>query len=116
MENLTFESLPGAVSKLLEDVAHLKSLLTSQASKPAETDRWFDLDELCAYLPGNPARATIYGKVHTREIPHKKVGKRLAFLKSEIDQWLKNQGRKTAAEIEAEASQYLAKKKGGYHA
>src|SRR5688572_10897820 len=100
MENLTFENLPVAVSKLLEKVTHLESLLTNQASQTAPaTDRWFSLDELCAYLPGKPAKATIYGKVHSREIPHKKVGKRLAFLKSEIDNWLKGQGRKTSSEI-----------------
>jgi len=81
---------------------------TNTQSKP-EADRWFDLDQLCEYLPGKPAKATIYAKIHHRTIPHKKVGKRLAFLKSEIDAWLKSHDRKTTQEIEAEVDNQLSK-------
>jgi hypothetical protein len=35
------------------------------------------------------------------------------FLKSEIDSWLKEGRRKTAAEIQAEAEQFVFDKKGG---
>lgn len=72
-------------------------------------DSWLSLDDLCSYLPGNPAKATIYAKVHNRQIPHKKMGGRLAFLKSEIDAWLKSKGRKTIQEIEAEVDNQLSK-------
>jgi len=82
----------------------------SNTQSKNETDQWFSLDELCEYLPGNPAKATLYGKVHRREMPHKKVGKRLMFLKSEIDDWLKSHGRKTVSEIEAEADKNLNNK------
>lgn len=109
---ITHDNLPLAVSMLLGKLTRLERLLEQPATPAPETDRWFTIDELCDYLPGKPARATIYGKVHSREIPHKKVGKRLAFLKSEIDLWLKAQGRKTVSEIGAEAEQYLGKKKG----
>lgn len=103
----TEEELSAIVSRTIEKYVSIV--------KPTEqpTDRWFSIDELCEYLPGKPAKATIYGKVHLREIPHKKFGKRLAFLKSEIDSWLNSKGRKTASEIEAEAGKYLGKRKGG---
>lgn len=35
------------------------------------------------------------------------------FLKSEIDNWLKEGRRKTAAEIQAEAEQFVNNRKGG---
>jgi predicted DNA-binding transcriptional regulator AlpA len=73
-------------------------------------DRWYDIDELIDYLPGNPAKATIYGYVSRTEIPYHKTGKRLSFLKSEIDNWLKSKRRKTSAEIAEEALQYTRKK------
>jgi hypothetical protein len=37
-------------------------------------------------------------------------GKKLMFLKSEIDEWLKSGKRKTAAELKAEAAEFVAKK------
>lgn len=113
-QQITFETLPAAVAELLHKVSRIERQLSVTATNTEQpTDRWFSIDELCEYLPGKPAKATIYGKVHLREIPHKKFGKRLAFLKSEIDQYLNSKGRKTVSEIEAEATKYLGKRKGG---
>lgn len=109
---LTLEQLPAAFSEFLyrfDTFVKQHSVTSTQSAQPA--DRWMSLDELCDYLPGKPAKATIYGKVHLREIPHKKMGKRLAFLKSDIDTWLNSKGRKTIAETETAASEYLGKKK-----
>ena len=74
-------------------------------------DRWLDIDELIEYLPGKPAKATLYGYVSKGEIPSHKSGKRLVFLKSEIDKWLKSKRRKTAEEIKEEAEKYLLGKR-----
>ena len=41
-----------------------------------------------------------------------KKGKKLQFLKSEIDEWMKSDKRKTAAEIHAEAIAYVNRKAG----
>ena len=75
-----------------------------------ETTLWFDLNELCNYLPDKPAKPTVYGWVHTGLIPCHKGAKKLRFLKAEIDQWLKSGKQKTVFEIEAEANNYLRKK------
>lgn len=48
-------------------------------------DGFFDVDGLSAFLKVSPW--TIYDWVHHRKIPHRKHGRRLAFLKSEILQW-----------------------------
>jgi excisionase family DNA binding protein len=113
LQQLTFEQLPAAISELLYKITNIERQLSAAPTQAAQpTDRWLSLDELCEYLPGKPAKATIYGKVHDREIPHKKMGKRLAFLKSDIDTWLNGKGRKTIAETEEDAVNYLVKKKG----
>jgi|SRR5665647_265753 len=82
---------------------------STKAEQPTKTDCWFDLNELCSYLPDKPAKPTVYGWVHTGLIPCHKGAKKLRFLKSEIDQWLKSGKQKTVSEIEAEAISYLSK-------
>lgn len=113
-EQLTFEQLPQAVSMLLSEVKEVKLLLqTSQSSTVEPSDRWLNLEELCQYLPDRPAKQTVYGWIGQHAIPYHKKGKKLQFLKSEIDTWLKTDKHKTAAELHAEALQFVNSKKGG---
>lgn len=112
MDEITFDSLPQSVGQLLEDVREIKKMLkdSSKAQEP-EPERWFNIEELCSYLPDRPVRATIYEKVQSRKIPFRKAGKRLIFLKSEIDVWLKQGKQKTASEISLDAEKYINGKK-----
>lgn len=114
--DLSFEVLPKAVvTQLCEDIAAIKRHLFEKSSiSQSETDQWFDLEELRNYLPDKPAKATVYGWVHAHLIPCHKGQKKLRFLKSEIDNWLKEGRKKTTSEIEAETDVFLSsKKKGG---
>ena len=118
MQNLSFDSLPATVSLIYEKVKNIEQLLL----KPLEdlnsrdsTDHWLSVDELVAYLPGQPAKSTIYGMVHRREIPHKKMGRRLIFLQSEINSYLMSLKRKTAVEIDVEAENFIQFKKKDNH-
>jgi len=52
-------------------------------------DVWFTIEDLCEYLPDKPKKTTIYQWIHYGKIPYHKKGKRIRFLKSEIDEWLK---------------------------
>lgn len=84
--------------------------LQSQSKVPASnSDQWFDLTELQNYLPDKPAKPTVYEWVGKRIIPYHRRGKKLYFLKSEIDTWLKDGKRKTAKEISDDANAYLIK-------
>jgi excisionase family DNA binding protein len=85
---------------------------TPQAEQPTEADRWFDLNELCNYHPDKPSKPTVYGWVNAGIIPVHKGGKKLRFLKSEIDNWLRQGRKKTLAETASEAEQYCKTKKG----
>jgi predicted DNA-binding transcriptional regulator AlpA len=117
MENLTqglsLETLPKAFAQLTNEVSEIKRLLLEKSNEqPTETDRWFDLNELCIYHPDKPSKATVYGWVNASVIPVHKGGKKLRFLKSEIDNWLRQGRKKTLAEIANDAEQYSKNKRG----
>lgn len=113
-DGLTLETLPKAFTHLTNEVSEIKRLLLEKNNEqPTETDRWFDLNELCNYHPDKPSKPTVYGWVNAGTIPVHKGGKKLRFLKSDIDSWLKQGRKKTLAETASEADKYI--KKGGYH-
>jgi excisionase family DNA binding protein len=57
-----------------------------------KTDRDFYMDVLMVSEYLHFAKSTIYKWVEESHIPHKKLGKRVLFIKSEIDQWVMNNG------------------------
>lgn len=114
MENLTLETLPKAFLYLTNEVSEIKRLLLENSNEKTQTDCWFDLNELCNYHPDKPSKPTVYGWVNACTIPVHKGGKKLRFLKSEIDNWLLQGKKKTLTETAAAADAYL-KKKGGYN-
>jgi excisionase family DNA binding protein len=117
MENLnsvlTLEALPKAFTHLTNEVSEIKKLLLENSNrKPNETDCWFDLTDLCNYHPDKPTKPTVYGWVNAGIIPVHKSSKKLRFLKSEIDQWLKQDKRMTFSEAANLADQYCKSRKG----
>src|SRR3954454_11460297 len=105
----THNTLPDTVDEIRNDLKEIKRLLEKNNTIEIPQNRWLSLTELCEYLPDKPARATIYGKID--EIPHYKDGKKLRFLKSEIDAWLLRGKRKTPAEIDQETNEFLSTQK-----
>ena len=85
MQAVTITQITAAELETLLENSIKKVLSTQQTEQPTETDRWFDLNELCIYHPDKPSKATVYGWVNVGTIPVHKGGKRLRFLKSEID-------------------------------
>jgi excisionase family DNA binding protein len=114
MECLTLESLPKAFTHLTNEVSEIRQMLLSLSNeKPAEPDRWLNLDELCQYHPDKPSKMTVYGWVHNGSIPVHKGGKKLRFLQSEINGWLLQGRKQTIAEVSLNADTYLLTKKQG---
>lgn len=106
---ITFEQLPDAVSQISQDLAELKKLLiTLRGNYSPQKDQWFDLDELVTYDPEKRSKDTFYGYVHFRKIPYHKSGKKLIFLKSEVDAWLASGRRKTDIERQDDAINRMA--------
>ncbi len=114
-QNLTFDQLPKAVSMLTKEVGELKHLLTKKKEQATteQPDQWLDLNELIQYDPEKRTKPTWYCKIHKNEVPHYKRDKKVYFLKSEIDEWLKEGKRKSNAELDQEAAMYLSNKKKG---
>ena len=112
-DQITFEKLPEAMEYLINKVERLETLLSATKSEVPETDKWFNLLELCSYLPDKPARQTVYGWIGQKLIPYHKKGKKLQFLKSEIDAWLIGDKHKSVAELQADAAAFVANKRGG---
>ena len=92
-------------------VKEAQTELQLPTNKQTESDRWLDLNELIAYDPEKRSKPTFYGYVHEKSVPFHKRGKKITFLKSEIDIWLKSGRKQTKSEIEAEDGQYLTNKK-----
>lgn len=112
MTEISFNDVPKTLALILNKVEQLETLLqNNQSTEPS--DRWFNLQELCEYLPDRPARQTVYGWIAQRAIPYHKTGKKLQFRKSEIDEWIQGSRRLTASEQQAEAIHYINSKKGG---
>jgi len=110
-KTISFEQLPQAVALLISEVQELKLFLKTNNSVHVEPSNiWFNVQELCEFLPDKPARQTVYGWIGQRLIPYHKKGKKLQFLKSEIDAWLLGDKRQTDTELRAEAAEFIAKK------
>lgn len=110
---IRFDDLPRAITDLTKEVGELKSLLTQKQKTDDQTDQWLDLNELIEYDPEKRTKQTWYSKLHKNEVPHYKRDKKVYFLKSEIDEWLKEGKRKSNAELEQEAEMYLSNNKKG---
>ena len=97
------EARLNTIETLLLDIKHQPE---RQIDKE-KGDVWFNIDQLCNYLPDKPKKATVYGWINAGLIPCHKGPKKLRFLKSEIDQWLATGKKKTWSEIAVEADNYL---------
>ena len=112
-KNITFEDLPKAMSWMMDKLNKLDSKLDGLNSVPQaqSADQWMNLKELCEYLPSHPAEQTVYGWTSCHQIPYHKRGKRIMFLKSEIDAWLHEGKRKSQKELTEEAAQFIKSKR-----
>jgi excisionase family DNA binding protein len=110
-ETVTLETLPKAFSILTTEVSEIKKMLfTNPCFELVQHDRWFNLEEFIEYHPDKPKKSTVYGWVSRNIVPHHKDGKKLRFLKSEIDNWLRQGKRLTNAEAAIQAQKYLINK------
>ena len=112
-KNITFEDLPKAMSWMMDKLNKLDSKIDGLNNIPLvrPAGQWMNLKELCEYLPSHPAEQTVYGWTSCHQIPFHKRGKRIMFLKSEIDAWLHDGKRKSQKELAEEAAQFINAKR-----
>lgn len=85
---ITFNDVPEAMTYLINRINELEDLIEDSLTNKKMEMKWLNIDDLCEYLPDKPAKQTVYGWVCKKKIPYHKKGKKLQFLKSEIDEWL----------------------------
>ena len=69
-----------------------------------------NFNEACGYLNVSPSH--LYKLTSSKQIPHFcPQGKKLYFLRLELDSWLQRNRQSTVQEHEAEATTYLTRKK-----
>lgn len=61
MKEITFESLPSAVSILLEKMEKIENSLAGFNGTATEPDRWMNVEELMAYHPDRQRRQSMIG-------------------------------------------------------
>ena len=112
-KNITFEDMPKAMSWMMDKLNELDSKIDGLNNSPQTTpsEIWMNLKELREYLPSHPAEQTVYGWTSCHQIPFHKKGKRIMFLKSEIDDWLHDGKMKSQKELEHEAEKFIKSKR-----
>lgn len=92
-KTITFDNLPQAVALLLSEVRELRSLIETNTTYGGFSP-WMDITELCEYLPGHPAKCTVYEWIHSGAIPFHRCGKLFGFFRPEIDKWMMKGGKR----------------------
>lgn len=111
----TFDMIPMMMANLLEDnrilsakidALNKKISMAAPVTKKDDNER-MDVTEAQNYIPGHPAVQTIYGWTSSGIIPYHKIGKRIYFVKSELDKWLSNGQHKSEDILSKEAEEYV---------
>jgi len=110
--DITFETLPKAVTTLQESVNEIKRLLLVKSNEPQnEADELLTVQDTAKFL--SLSVPTVYGLISKGELPVMKRSKRCYFSKVELINYLKQGRKKTLAETASEAEQYCKTKNGG---
>lgn len=110
--DITFETLPKAVTTLQESVNEIKRLLLLNSNEPAPTaEELMTVQDTAKFL--RLSVPTIYNLIHKGELPMMKRAKRCYFTREDLLNYLKEGKRKSNAEIQHEARTNLVTKNGG---
>lgn len=112
----TFDMIPMLMANLLEDnkilsvkidALNKKISMSVPVNKKDDDNERMDVTEAQRYIPGHPAIQTIYGWTSNGQIPYHKIGKRIYFVKSELDKWLSHGLHKSDDTLSKEAEEYV---------
>ena len=109
--NISFEQLPQAVSRIYDKLTEIERLILQKGSEtPSNEDQLLTIQQASQLL--NLSVPTLYGYVQRSKIPVSKRGKRLYFSKNELLEWIKAGRKKTIDELTKEAEIYINTKGG----
>ena len=93
-ENLSFEKLPAAVSKILLELYEIRKLLLQKHKREPTDNEILSLEKALAFLLDNGcamSKSKIYKLTSQQKIPHAKLSNKLIFYTHELTQWLELQ-------------------------
>lgn len=105
-QTLTLESLPSAVYELYQKLNGIENTLFQLTDTRPKVNERLTAIQAADYL--NIALPTLYAYTSQKAIPFFKAGKKLSFLKSDLDTFIESGRRKTANEL---AEETLLKKR-----
>ena len=98
---------------ILERLNTIENLLrTTKRNDPTPSvpvNEILNMSQAADYL--GLAKSTIYKLTSSRLIPHCKIGNKIAFKRSDLNEWITKGKVKTREEIEQEANDYIVKRK-----
>lgn len=98
---ITFETLPSAIGLLLAKVEGLERRLEAASAPPPPQPDYVTLKEAQAILRGTLTTGSIYNLKSQGKLAATKVGRKLLFLRTDIEAMLKKGYQPTAAEKDA---------------
>jgi excisionase family DNA binding protein len=111
---ITFDNLPKAVSRLMQDVEVIKNMLLNNPTYtktepvlPLEKDL-LTVEDVSRKL--GITKSSVYNLTHMRQIPYFKRGGRIYFDTKELNIWIRSDRRKTIKELQDEANLAIQKK------
>ena len=87
----------------------MNKYINTMTFEPKDDSGVLDMNETARYL--KISKPSLYGMTHKRMLPYYKHGKRIYFRKNEIDEWINKGKVKTQEEIEADASNYILRRR-----
>jgi excisionase family DNA binding protein len=97
MEEFGFEKLPDVIRQLFEKVEHIEAMVLKLQTTQHHEAQPLSINEAADYL--NVTVAALYSMTSRRLVPFNKPGKRLYFIKSDLDQWINSAKLKTHDEL-----------------
>ena len=103
LDTITFDQLPQAVAKILDELAEIKSICEGLREDASDKDAYMTIEEFCAYHPDHPSQQTVRRWKRFGYIPFYKDDKtrRIKFKKSEVDDWIASSRHLSRAELNA---------------
>lgn len=108
--------MPQVMAEMYSQISEIKNMISdlclqrdADNSQQDNSESWLTVEDLCEYLPEHPTKQTIYNWIAKNEIPYYKKNRRIRFLKSEIEQWLLIDKKKSASEIRSDILEYVKK-------
>jgi excisionase family DNA binding protein len=98
---ITFETMPSAIGRLLAKVEGLERRLDATSAPPPPQPDYVTLKEARDILRGTVTVGTIYNWKSQGRISAIKIGRKLLFLRTDIEAMLKGNYTPTAAEQDA---------------